>query len=124
MSYIHQPYPAHRYGPNDAVRAVANADEDAVALAEGFVDHPSKVGQQTTVSAPHTMKTPKGGKKPATPAPEAPAPAPVAAVSAHAPKTEFDRTAALTTLDAAGYEIDPDTTDNELKDALAELAKG
>jgi hypothetical protein len=119
MSYIHQPYPAHRYDANDAVRVVANADEDAVALAEGFVDHPSKVGQQTTVSAPHTMKTPKGGKKPATLAPEDPAPAPVKVVSA--PK--FDRTSAVATLEAAGYEIDKDVTDDELVEALAELAK-
>jgi len=111
------PYPAHLYGPDGAVRVIWTADEDAAAKAEGWVKHPSLIGKPP----PPVVKSGKG-KRGATLTPETPLEAAISkAVEAKA--DEFDRTAAVATLEAAGYEIDKDVTDAELVEALAELAK-
>jgi len=138
MSYnpADHPYPAHRFGPNDAFRVVNNADEDAQARDEGFADHPTRVGK--AVAKPPTPPKPAAptpapvaqtkatkakskdkSEKPADPAPAAPVAPP-----APAPEVEFDRTAAIARLEAANFEVDPATTDDELVEALAELDKG
>lgn len=141
MSYnpAEHPYPAMRYGANDATRVVNNADEDAQASDEGFRDHPTKVGKAvekpptppvTPAPATETAKTPKAAKAPAKPkaqkepaaAPPPPAATPLeTAIEAATP--DFDRAAAIARLEAANFEVDPATTDDELKEALAELDK-
>ncbi len=128
------PYPAMRYGKDDATRVVLTADEDAQAADEGFVDHPSKVGKAkpavpkppiTPTTTPAVVRQGKGGKKAEKPPAETPLEAAISAVPAPAPEAPaFDRAAAIVTLEAANFEVDPATTDEELIEALAELAKG
>lgn len=131
------PYPALRYGADAATRVVNSKDEDTQAADEGFVDHPSKVGQPkpakaavpkppiTPATTPAVVRQGKGGKKAEKPAAETPLEAAIAAVPAPAPEAPaFDRAAAIVTLEAANFEVDPATTDEELIEALAELAKG
>jgi len=110
------PYPAHRHGPNGALRVVANADEDKQALSEGFATHPSLVG------APAAPVVKKSGKK-AEKAPEETALKAAMATAVAAEAETFDRTAAIAKLEEAGYDIDAEVTDAELVEALAELAK-
>jgi hypothetical protein len=136
MSYAFQAYPAHRHGPNGALRVVSNVEEDAIATAEGFRDHPSKIGKPAdapvkvakpadapkaaAVNQPKpagVKKAPKAEK----PAEKPPEPTPLEAAVAVA---LFDRAAAIATLEQANFDVEPDTTDDELKEALAELAKG
>lgn len=141
MTYAFQPYPAHRHGPNGALRVVNNADEDAQALAEGFATHPSLVGKPKPADVPKTpapppaaVVTPKAAKAPAKPKAQkepAAAPPPPAATpledaiekAVEAQPAAFDRAVAIAALEAANFEVDPATTDEELVEALAELAK-
>ena len=126
MTYVFQPYPAHRHGLDGAIRVVNNVDEDEIALAEGFVKHPSMLGtvapQQTAETPDQTMAAPKSGKKRAAAKKETPSPAAIDVVTASS-ESKFDRAAAIATLEAANFEVDPETTDDELEDALVELAK-
>ncbi len=114
--YTFQPYPAHRYGPDGVVRVVNSADEDAAAQDEGFEDHPTKVGKAKEIEIP----MPRGGKKPK--AKETPLEKAIEK-AIEAKGAAFDRKTAIATLEAANFDIDPDTTDEELVEALAELAK-
>jgi len=112
------PYPAHRHGPDGAFRVVNNLDEDKQALSEGWATHPSLVGKPP----PPAVKAKKSGKAPE----KAPAETPLEAAlskAVHAQPDAFDRTVAIATLEAAGYDIDAEVTDAELVEALAELAK-
>lgn len=150
MPYTYQPYPAYRYGPSGQSVVVKNVDEDNNALAEGFATHPSLVGvkanpveeqapEPVTEVAPVAPVVPAPVVEPIVePAPTKAKKAAAKAVKAEAAadkaqeaaakvieaETPFDRAAAILTLEAADYVIPPETTDDELKDALAELAKG
>jgi len=129
MSYAFQAYPAHRHGPNGALRVVNSREEDELAAAEGFRDHPSKIGKPAEATkAPAKLTNgdaPKAavkkGAKAEKEAPKPPEPTPLEAAVALA---LFDRAAAIKTLEDANFDVEPDTTDDELKAALAELAKG
>lgn len=45
MTYIHQDWPSWRYGPNGAAEIFENAKD----VPAGWVDHPSKIGQEEAV---------------------------------------------------------------------------
>lgn len=139
MPYQYQPYPAHRHGLNGALRVVTNADEDAQAQAEGFATHPSLVGKPkthedvgTSASRPDNADKPvqtkaakataktKAEKTPPV-APTAPAATPLEQAIAETPV--FDRAAAIARLHAANFDVDPETTDAELVEAIVELDK-
>ncbi len=125
MPYTFQPYPAHRHGLNGALRVVTNADEDAQALAEGFRDHPSKVGHPVA-EAVLVNKASKAKSETKTKSPSKPKETPLEKAIEKALEgqpTAFDRAAAIATLEAANFEVDPETSDEELAEALAELAK-
>lgn len=144
MPYQHQEYPALRYAAEGRTRVVTSKDEDAQASDEGFVSHPSLIGQpkpkpaevpKTVTPAPAADKPPKAAKTPPKPKAQkeppaapaaAPAPTPLETAIENAVENQppaFDRAVAIATLEAANFEVDPATTDEELIEALAELAK-
>ena len=116
--YAYVPYPAHRHGPDGTFMVVANAEEDKLALSQGWATHPSLVGKPP----PPVLKAGKRGKPVEKLPDETPLAAAMSAPVEAIVDAVFDRTAAIAKLEAADFEIDPDVTDAELVEALAVLA--
>lgn len=131
MTYVYQPFPAFRYGPNGASVIVQNENETP----EGWVDHPSKVGQPVEAPkpapAPEPVPTPAAAPAVAAKPAAAPAKAPKApskkeaaalqkaaeeaAAKAHA------RAGMVAALNKAGFDVPEDSTDEEIKEEFDKL---
>lgn len=121
--YQHKDWPAWRYGPAGEAEIFNSPGE----VPEGWTDQSPKAVKADAV------KPQKVAPRPAPVAPKATAPAaPVAPKAAakskkadapkEAPKAaDFDRAAAIATLNAAGFDVEEGTTDDELKKALKDL---
>lgn len=137
MTYVYQPFPAFRYGPNGASVIVQNENETP----EGWVDHPSKVGQPVAAPKPAPAPAPEPIPAPAAaPAAVVVTPAPAPAKAPKAPRAPSKKeTAALVkaaeeaaakaharagmvaALNKAGFDVPEDSTDEEIKEEFDKL---
>lgn len=138
-NYAHKDWPAWRYGPDGKGKVFNTPDE----VPDGWTDVSPKAAAAGAVPAAPKAKAPaKEPDKEPTPeeAAKAAADAQAAAdkkAAAAAAKAEkkaaakakdtgaaFDREAAIAELVKAGYDVEGDTTDAEIKAALEGLKKG